>query len=295
MLSEKPKVSIGIPCYNRPKTLWRTLNSVVNQTYKNIEIIISDNASPDPRVEKICKYFASKDERIKYYRQTNNKGMAFNFNFVVKQASGEYFMWLCDDDSISDNYIERCISIITNQKDIRLVSGRIDTYKTMNILNNSPYIRVLKYFLNYAYIHVMIFSIMPKSDAYFPYSFHGCDWISVANSLFKGKLLIIDDILFRYSINGTSSQSASYARSQGLNRLTDRLPIFSVAFTYMKHIFCRKHPYEDISLFARIFFPILIPIAMLIARFKANMLHIMKLILPQFIVDFLNRIARRKK
>ena len=56
------------------------------QTYTNLEIIVSDNASPNPEVEKIAREFTSRDSRIIYYRQEKNKGAVLNFVFVLKQA-----------------------------------------------------------------------------------------------------------------------------------------------------------------------------------------------------------------
>ena len=62
-------VSIGIPTYNRPDTLPRTLKAILNQTYNNIEVVISNNHSTNTEVERIIKDFQANDNRIKYYFQ----------------------------------------------------------------------------------------------------------------------------------------------------------------------------------------------------------------------------------
>ena len=67
-----PLVSIGVPTYNRPFGLKKTLECLVNQTYSNIEIIISDNCSTNPDVEKVVNEFRFV-ERIKYFKQSINK------------------------------------------------------------------------------------------------------------------------------------------------------------------------------------------------------------------------------
>ena len=95
---EQPLVSIGVPTYNRPSGLQKTLESILTQSYKNLEIIVSDNASLDSEVEIVMKEFLSKDSRIKYFKQDTNKGAIFNFSFVREKASGNYFMWAADDD-----------------------------------------------------------------------------------------------------------------------------------------------------------------------------------------------------
>jgi len=104
-MEEFPLVSIGIPTYNRPLGLQRTLKCITNQTYKNIEIIVSDNCSPIPKVKKVMGEFLDKDNRITYYRQENNIGRIDNFRFVLKKANGEYFMWAADDDEWDKDFI----------------------------------------------------------------------------------------------------------------------------------------------------------------------------------------------
>jgi len=109
-MTEESLVSVGIPCYNRPETLRRTLECITGQTYTNLEIIISDNCSPDPEVERIGRRFANKDARVQYYRQSINKGGKFNFQFVLEKATGEYFMWAADDDLWITSFIKELVN-----------------------------------------------------------------------------------------------------------------------------------------------------------------------------------------
>jgi glycosyltransferase involved in cell wall biosynthesis len=101
-------VSVGIPAYNRPQGLKNTLKCITTQTYRKLEIVISDNCSPDHDVEKIAREFAGIDSRIKYYRQPENRGSLFNFDFVLEKATGEYFMWAADDDAWEADFVKRC-------------------------------------------------------------------------------------------------------------------------------------------------------------------------------------------
>jgi glycosyltransferase involved in cell wall biosynthesis len=107
--SSSSLVSVGIPTYNRPAGLRRTLDYITAQTYQNLEIIVSDNASPDPEVENVAREFTNRDNRIRYYRQEENKGAGFNFKFVLQQAHGEYFMWAADDDKWENFYIDQLV------------------------------------------------------------------------------------------------------------------------------------------------------------------------------------------
>ncbi|MEQ1846184.1 MAG: glycosyltransferase family 2 protein [Nitrospira sp.] len=114
-----PLVSIGIPTYNRANSYLRhALRSAVSQTYKNIEIIVSDNCSPD-NTESVVKAF--NDPRIRYYRQTENIGPVKNRNFCVEQARGEYFVMLLDDDLIDDDFISTCMDAVKGHGEPGLV------------------------------------------------------------------------------------------------------------------------------------------------------------------------------
>lgn len=105
-----PLVSVGIPTFNRPEGLRRTLNLICHQTYRNLEILVSDNASPDSETEIVARDFAVYDQRIKYFRQPTNLGPTGNFRFVLAESSGEYFMWATDDDEWDATFIETCLA-----------------------------------------------------------------------------------------------------------------------------------------------------------------------------------------
>lgn len=106
-----PLVTIAIPTYNRANLyLTQAIESAINQTYPNLEIIISDNCSTDD-TEMVIRSF--KDPRIRYFRQEKNIGGNNNFNFCLKQARGEYFLLLMDDDLIDSDFIETCMRGLT--------------------------------------------------------------------------------------------------------------------------------------------------------------------------------------
>jgi glycosyltransferase involved in cell wall biosynthesis len=92
MTSKIPRVSIGLPVFNGEKYLAEALDSILSQTYRDFKLIISDNASTD-RTEQICREYAAKDRRIRYYRNEKNIGAPKNFNRVFELSSGKYFRW----------------------------------------------------------------------------------------------------------------------------------------------------------------------------------------------------------
>lgn len=112
--ANQPLVSVGIPTYNRPEGLRRTLECVTNQSYANLEIIVSDNCSQGKDTQDVVKEFTDKDPRVKYYRQDKNEGGAFNFKFVLEKAVGKYFAWIADDDEWDAFFVEKCLLNIKN-------------------------------------------------------------------------------------------------------------------------------------------------------------------------------------
>jgi glycosyltransferase involved in cell wall biosynthesis len=109
----QPLVTVGIPTYNRPEGLRKTLECITGQTYKNLEIIVSDNNSPTDESERIVSEFLRKDQRVNFYRQPENKGQTFNFLFVLEKAQGGYFMWAADDDWWAPEFVEKIMALFS--------------------------------------------------------------------------------------------------------------------------------------------------------------------------------------
>jgi len=110
-MAREPLVSIGVPVYNGAKFLRESLDSLLAQDYTHFEMIISDNASGDATGE-ICREYAARDPRIRYIRQTENRGAPWNFEFVAREARGEYFMWAAHDDLWDPSYIRKCLALL---------------------------------------------------------------------------------------------------------------------------------------------------------------------------------------
>lgn len=110
-------VSVGVPTYNRPDSLRRALSIITTQTYTDLEIIVSDNASIDPKVKEVVDEFAAHDARVIYFRQTQNIGVLANAEFVLKKSRGEYFTWISDDDWRSPEFIELLVEELEVNKE----------------------------------------------------------------------------------------------------------------------------------------------------------------------------------
>ena len=116
------KVSVIIPVYNSEKYLDRCLNSLVKQSYSDIEVIIIDNGSEDNSVN-IIKEYSKNDNRIKMYT-CNTSGASSARNLGLNNASGEYALFVDSDDYISEDYVEKMISYVKSKKTMVLCNNQ---------------------------------------------------------------------------------------------------------------------------------------------------------------------------
>jgi glycosyltransferase involved in cell wall biosynthesis len=111
------KINIGLPVYNGEKYLEQAINSLLNQTFRDFDLIICDNASTD-RTQDICKSAAARDLRVRYFRNSTNLGAAPNFNRCLELATAQYFKWAAHDDMCLPEYLERCIDVLDSSPDV---------------------------------------------------------------------------------------------------------------------------------------------------------------------------------
>ena len=135
-----PLVTILIPTFNRPKYFREALESVLNQTYRNIEVVISDDSTIDDTEHLIQDYLA-RDKRIKYFR---NKGFTMQENWRFLRAydnpAAEYVNWLMDDDLFMPPKIERMVEIYRNNPDVSLVTSAKNIIDAEgNVTGNTQY------------------------------------------------------------------------------------------------------------------------------------------------------------
>jgi glycosyltransferase involved in cell wall biosynthesis/GT2 family glycosyltransferase len=113
-----PKVSIVLPTYNGSAHLKNSINSCLNQTYNNIELIIVDDGSTDATPQLIGSF---KDSRIKYVRHKKNVGLPEALNTGFANTQGEYLTWTSDDNEFLPNAIEEMVNFLERNRDIGLV------------------------------------------------------------------------------------------------------------------------------------------------------------------------------
>jgi glycosyltransferase involved in cell wall biosynthesis len=111
----QPLVSVVIPAYNRPDYLHEALSSVVAQRYRNLEIIVQDNASPID-IESVVRSFG--DPRIRFFRNAENIGQFANFVTVFRRATGKYVACLSDDDVWEEEYLSTLVPRLEEDPDL---------------------------------------------------------------------------------------------------------------------------------------------------------------------------------
>lgn len=114
-----PKISVCIPTHNRSNYLQYSVNSVLQQTCPDFELIICDDGSSDNTFE-IVKNF--KDERIKYIQHDQNIGKSNNMRSGFEKATGEYFIKFDDDDALTTNFLAKTLTILEDNKQVDFVS-----------------------------------------------------------------------------------------------------------------------------------------------------------------------------
>jgi glycosyltransferase involved in cell wall biosynthesis len=112
-------VTIGCPVYNADEYLELALESLLDQSYDDYEIFISDNGSTD-RTEEICRAFATRDERVRYSRSEINHGLSWNWNTLIAGARGEYYKTAAHDDLHARDYLLRTTSVLDEHLDVVL-------------------------------------------------------------------------------------------------------------------------------------------------------------------------------
>ena len=249
-MSFKSVVSIGLPVYNGEQFLENRLESILSQTQSNFEVIISDNASTDA-TQDICEELAKKDKRIRYIRQKKNMGSEWNFNFVLKEAKSDYFVWAAADDLWYPTFLEKNIDALESKKNFVGSISRIQydvvtrTSKSRLINFLMTLIRKITYRRRYQQISPMLGSYGKKVRLYFknPMSFSSMiygvyrtkslrqafitgpfvadDWATNLEILKHGDYNIVEEDLMFRSTYGQSSKGVLGLSRQFNNRFVE--------------------------------------------------------------------------
>lgn len=121
--STYPLVTIAIPTRNRATLVKECVTSALAQTYRNIEVLVSDNASIDDTLATLASF---DDPRLRVLANPENVGLVNNFNNCIRQAKGDYIVLLSDDNTLDTFFLEKCVKLVRAEPDIPIVLAAYD-------------------------------------------------------------------------------------------------------------------------------------------------------------------------
>jgi len=222
MSDHLPILSIGMPVYNGEDYLPEALDSILNQTLTDFELIISDNGSID-KTPEIIKEYSSKDERINFHRFDRNSGASKNYNYVFRQSKGKYFKWAAHDDICAPTYMEKCIETLNKNESVILCYSlttkidnqgeKIELYgDDLNLDDLNPARRFKKYLFRKKGLCNPVFGVI-RSDVLRKTSlignYNGSDIILLGHLSLLGKFYEIPDYLFFRRMHKNASASSN--------------------------------------------------------------------------------------
>lgn len=226
MASHPPRISVGLPVYNGERFVAEAIDSVLQQTYSDFELIISDNASTD-RTEEICRAYVSQDQRVKYYRSAENVGAARNIRHVFERSSAPYFKWLCHDDTCGPRFLEKCVTVLDECPNVVVCHSRsafIDEQGNFlrehnvgcHLQSSRPSDRARQYILQSTDSYHAVYGLirkaaLKKTSLLAPYV--NSDVVLILQLALLGEIYEVSDVLlfFRDHLDRTNHRFKTYA------------------------------------------------------------------------------------
>lgn len=202
---KSPKISIIIPCYNYGKYLMEAVNSVLNQTFTDFEIIIVDDGSTDPFTLKLLKKLSCPNTKTYFI---TNQGVSHARNYGCSLSKGEFVLFLDADDYISPKFLEKTAFILNNKKEIDFVSTWTNVFGTENYiwktkLANKTNILGENTLTVTSLLRKSMFLKLKGYDCNLRHGFEDWElWIRILSNEYKG--YIIKEPLFNYRKKTTS-------------------------------------------------------------------------------------------
>lgn len=258
--TDLPIVSIGIPVYNGGSGIEAALDSILTQTYSNIQVLVSDNASTD-NTREICERICARDSRVDYVRQPVDSGPSINAQAVLARAEGKYFMWLGHDDWLSERYIERCAKTLVENSDVSLACGQAIYHQdgvevargdVVQLPQESPQERVAAYYRvvadNGTFYGLMRREQLVKVKKH---NIMGGDWLLIASIAFLGKVVTLPSIRVNRERGGISRSYENIADLLGLPKFQAVFPHVAIAYFAFRDI-AWSDPIYSLGRFQRI-------------------------------------------
>jgi glycosyltransferase involved in cell wall biosynthesis len=233
-----PKVSVVVPIYNQAPFIRETVDSVLDQDYPSLELILSDDGSTDGTSELLSEYAGREPDRVRVVASEQNTGIAGAFNRALDAHTGDYIAWLGGDDVMIPGKLSRQVAILESRPDaigcchdaevFDSASGR--TYgRFTEVYNGRRGVRDggVELLLDPAYL-MLPSTMMVRSSAVGSLRFDprvrvSNDWLFDIELFQRGRVVGLDDVLARYR------RHQSNATSQLFDVLEDALVVLSIA------------------------------------------------------------------
>lgn len=247
-------MTVAIPTYNRVGDLRIAVESVLGQDYPRLDVVIADNASDDG-TQDYCVELSSRDPRVRYLRGSVNDGPTANFNRGWEAATGEYFMWLGDDDWIDQGYLASAIDALERSAELVLVAGPVRYYHAgefryrgvaVQVDAPTPASRVRSYFRQvrdngtfYGVIRSSALESIPVTANEL-----GGDWLLIASLAARGAVLTLEDgPAVHRALGGSTSSLRNVAVTLGASRFAAEFPQLAIAGLVFREIGWRSPVY----------------------------------------------------
>ncbi len=215
-----PLVSVGVPVYNGEDDLPQAVESLLAQSYSNLEIIISDNASTD-RTQQVSLELAARDRRVRYRRLDRNIGANGNFDSVKDLATGEYFMWTGADDIRPPDSIKLLLEALMKNPRAVMAHGPIITKlgeveqlipNKMDLLgpHSSQRVQTLTRGMHHIAMEYGLYRLVKLREAVYKYQhncFYGGDYLICLQMCFLGPIEYVPSPMIVYRIRTMSPAS----------------------------------------------------------------------------------------
>lgn len=220
---DAPTVTVGMPAYNAAEWIDAAIESILGQSFRDFELIISDNASTDATLA-ICQRYASADARIRVVANAQNIGANKNYFAVLRAARGRYFKWASSNDVCAPTFIEKCVAALERDPSAVLAVPRTWSFeqspadagpyeRDIDLLATAPAARFITMQsaigLNNALNGVIRCDALARVSPVG--TFTGADMVLMSELALLGKWLLLEDRLFYRRM---SSSTASTLKSK---------------------------------------------------------------------------------
>lgn len=236
---------MGLPVYNGERFLARAIDTLLAQTYRDFELLIVDNASTDG-TEEICRAYAERDPRVRYWRNERNLGAMGNFRRAFELSSGELFKWAAHDDEHEPEFLERCVAALDADRELVLAytqtreidaSGVTLGIRSTGLETNSPDVaRRFRSLVRRDYPCVLAFGVMRAAmlrKTRLLQDYADCDRVLLAEIGLAGRILELPDALFVHRQHANRSV-AQYRSRQTRNAWFDPSRAGRPSFPYTR-------------------------------------------------------------